>query len=116
MFISSVFVTDLSDPGVPRLCTICLASLETGARCLMGWWNEGDEGGEERSMLFFSLFLFSLLFASSSEPYKVPSMCRRPAVEKGSDCIRLNQSVELNRCITEFSTTGFIDLLQLYCP
>ena len=47
-------------------------------------------------MLFFTLLLFSLLFASSSEPYKVPSVCRRLAVGKGSDCIRLNQSVELN--------------------
>ena len=37
LFISSVFVTDLSDPGVPRLCTMCPASFETGARCLMGW-------------------------------------------------------------------------------
>ena len=91
-----MFVTDLSDPGVPRLCTMCPASFETGARCLMGWWNEGDERDEERSMLFFSLFLFSLLFSSSSEPYKVPSVCRRLAVGEGSDCIRLNQSVELN--------------------
>ena len=54
-------------------------------------------------MLFFSLFLFSLLFASSSEPYKVPSLCRKLAAGKGSDGVRLNQSVELNRCITEFN-------------
>ena len=44
----------------------------------------------------FLLFLFPLLFSSSSEPYKVPSVCRRLAVGEGSDCIRLNQSVELN--------------------
>ena len=44
----------------------------------------------------FLLFLFPLLFSSSSEPYKAPSVCRKLAVGEGSGCIRLNQSVELH--------------------
>ena len=72
-------------------------------RLALGAWWVGRMRGIRRGRCSFLPLLVCLLCASSSEPCKVPSLCRKLAAGKGSDGVRLNQSVELNRCITEFN-------------
>ena len=72
-------------------------------RLALGAWWVGRMRGIRRGRCSFLPLLVCLLCASSSEPCKVPSLCRKLAAGKGSDGVRLNQSVELNQCITVFN-------------